>query len=303
MASVPESQAERAEQRRARGLLGLGAALGLLLAAAGILRSGEDASGTLPETAVASVNGTLVRREAYERAVQALAADRRDPIGEAEKRHVLERLVDEELLVQRGLELGLAQHDRRVRGDLVSAVIQAVVSQSEAAEPDGDAIEAFYAEQRDYFARSGRLEVRQILVKGPPARDEEEARARSAEAAARLRDGEPFEAVDEALGDRAVAPLPADLLPAAKLREYLGPTATRAALELEPGAISEPQRSSAGYHVLQLVRSEPGAVPPLAEIREEVLAELRRRRGDSALRAYLEELRERADLRLAPALP
>jgi len=303
MASVPESQAERAVQRRARGLLGLGAALGLLLAAAGILRSGVDASGTLPEAAVASVNGTLVRREAYERAVQALAADRRDPIGEAEKRHVLERLVDEELLVQRGLELGLAQHDRRVRGDLVSAVIQAVVSQSEAEEPDGDAIEAFYAEQRDYFARSGRLEVRQILVKGPPARDEEDARARSAEAAARLRDGEPFEAVDEALGDRAVAPLPADLLPAAKLREYLGPTATRAALELEPGAVSEPQRSSAGYHVLQLVRREPGAVPPLEEIREEVRAELRRRRGDAALRAYLEELRERADLRLAPALP
>jgi len=303
MASLPESQAERAAQRRARGLLGLGAGLGLLLAAAGILRGGEGAAGILPDDAVASVNGTLVRREAYERAVQALAADRRDPIGEAEKRHVLERLVDEELLVQRGLELGLAQHDRRVRGDLVSAVIQAVVSQSEAEEPDDEAIERFYAEQRDYFARSGRLEVRQIQVRGPPARDEQDALARAVEAVARLRGGEAFEAVDEALGDRQVAPLPSDLLPAAKLREYLGPTATRTALELEPGAVSEPQRSSAGYHVLQLVRREPGVVPPLDEIREEVRAELRRRGGDLALRAYLEELRERADLRLAPALP
>lgn len=303
MANAPESQADRAAERRARWLLALGAGLGLLLAAAGILRGEAGDPGVLPEGAVASVNGTLVRREAYERAVQALATDRRDPIGEAEKRHVLERLVDEELLVQRGLELGLAQHDRRVRGDLVSAVIQAVVTQSEAEEPDDEQVEAFYAEQRDYFARSGRLQVRQIWVRGAPARDEEEARARAGEAAARLRAGEPFEAVDEALGDRQVAPLPADLLPAAKLREYLGPTATRAALELQPGGISEPQRSSAGYHVLQLVRREPGAVPPLDEIREEVRAELRRRGGDLALRDYLEELRERADLRLARALP
>jgi parvulin-like peptidyl-prolyl isomerase len=303
MANAPEPQADRAAERRARGLLGLGAGLGLLLAAAGILRGEAGDPGVLPEGAVASVNGTLVRREAYERAVQALATDRRDPIGEAEKRHVLERLVDEELLVQRGLELGLAQHDRRVRGDLVSAVIQAVVAQSEAEEPDDEEVEAFYAEQRDYFARTGRLRVRQVWVRGAPARDEEEARARAEEATARLRAGEPFEAVDEALGDRPVAPLPADLLPAAKLREYLGPTATRAALELEPGGVSEPQRSSAGYHVLQLVLREPGAVPPLDEIREEVRAELRRRRGDLALRAYLEELRERADLLLAHALP
>jgi parvulin-like peptidyl-prolyl isomerase len=303
MASVPESQADRAAQRRARGLLGLGAALGLALAAAGILRGEAGDPGALPEGAVASVNGTLVRREAYERAVQALAADRRDPLGEAEKRHVLERLVDEELLVQRGLELGLAQSDRRVRGDLVSSVIQAVVSQSESEEPDDGQVEAFYAEQRDYFARTGRLQVRQIWVRGPPARDEGEARTRADEVVGRLRAGEPFDAVDAALGDRPVAPLPSDPLPAAKLREYLGPTATRAALELEPGGISEPQRSSAGYHVLQLLDREPGIVPPLDEIREEVRAELRRRAGDLALRDYLEELRERADLLLARTLP
>ncbi len=303
MASVSEPQADRAAQRRAQWLLGLGAALGLALAAVGILR-GEDADpGVLPQGAVASVNGTLVRLEAYERAVQALATDRRGPIGEAEKRHVLERLVDEELLVQRGLELGLAQVDRRVRGDLVSAVIQAVVSQSEAEEPDDGQIEAFYAEQRDYFARTGRLRVRQVWVRGPPAREEGEARARADEVAGRLRAGEPFEGVDEALGDRQVAPLPADPLPAAKLREYLGPTVTRAALELEPGAISLPLRSSTGYHVLQLVDREPGAVPPLDRIREEVRAELRRRAGDQALRAYLAELREHADLLLSRALP
>ena len=311
MASAPDPQTERSAERagvrtaerRARVLLGLGAALGLALAAAGILHGDAAAPAALPDDAVAAVNGTLVRREAYERALQALAADRRDPIGDPERQHVLDRLVDEELLVQRALELGLAQSDRRVRGDLVTAVIQAVVSQSEDQEPDDAAVAAFYAEQRDYFARSGRLRVRQIWVRGPPARDEAQARARAQEVVTRLRAGEPFAAVDAALGDRPVAPLPSDPLPAAKLREYLGPTATRAAQQLAPGEVSEALPASAGFQVLQLVALEPGEAPPLDEIREEVRAELRRRAGDLALRDYLAELRERADLKLAPVLP
>ena len=300
-ATPPPGDTDRAE-RRARVLLGAGAALGLAWAAVGLLRAG-DASDALPADAVASVNGEIVRVDEYQRAVQALAADRRDPIGEAEKRHVLDRLLDEELLVQRGLELGLARHDRRVRGDLVSAVIQAVVQQSEAEEPSDADIEAFYRDHRDYFTRTGRLFVRQILVRGRPARDEEEARARAGEAARRLRAGEPFEQVDEALGDPQVAPLPADQLPAAKLREYLGPTATRAAQALPVGGVSDPVRSASGFHVLALVDREDGQVPPLAEIREEVRAELRRREGVRALREYLDELRERADVRVAHDLP
>jgi len=301
MPSAPEPDA--VAQRRARTLLAFGAAVGLVLAGAGIMQSGPTLEDALPDGAVAAVNGTAVRLEEYQRAVQALANDRRDPLVDADKRHVLDRLVDEELLVQRGIELGLAQHDRRVRGDIVAAVIQSVVAESEANEPGDADLEAFYAENRDYFARSGRLAVRQILVRAEPARSDEEARARAAEASARLRGGEDLAAVDEALGDPQVAILPADLLPLPTLREYIGPSAARVAAGLAKGEISEPVRGSAGYSVLVLDAREPGVVPPLADVREEVRVEWRRRAGDQALRRYLDELRERADVRAADALP
>jgi parvulin-like peptidyl-prolyl isomerase len=281
--------------------LALGAAAGIACAAIGLLLSGPSGR-SLPANAAASVNGALIRLEEYDRAVAAFASDRRAPIGSQERQHVLDRMIEEELLVQRGLELGLARNDRRVRGDIVSAVIELVVSQANGEPSDGD-VRVFYEQNRDYFAHTERLLVQQVFVRATPQRSEDEARARAEQAAQRLRAGEPFERVQEALGDSEVAPVPRDLLPITKLREYLGPTAAHAAEALDVGGTSDPQRSSSGYHVLVLLDRSPGFAPPLAEVQEEVRGELRRRAGENALRAYLDDLRARADLRTRSEAP
>ncbi len=96
---------------RASGLLALGAAVGIAAAAAGLLLGDAGDAGGLPDDVVALVNGTPVRLADYERAVVALASDRREPLEDEDRRYVLDRLVDEELLVQRGLELGFARLD------------------------------------------------------------------------------------------------------------------------------------------------------------------------------------------------
>ena len=59
-----------------------------------------------------------------------------------------------------------------------------------------------------------------------------------------------------------------------------------------------PQRSSAGYHVLVLRDRVPGELIPLSESRGEVRAEYLRRRGDAALREYLDGLRDSGDVRI-----
>jgi parvulin-like peptidyl-prolyl isomerase len=71
-------------------------------------------------------------------------------------------------------------------------------------------------------------------------------------------------------------------LPAAKLLDYLGPTALRAALVLDAGAVSEPVRSGTGYHVLIVVAREAEWLQPLADIEADVRAEYRRRAGERA---------------------
>lgn len=288
--------------RRGTALLVLGAAGGVAVAAAGLLGPGHRAGRGLPAGAVARVNGRVIDAEAYRRVVDALATDRRAGVDEADRRRVLDRLIDEELLVERGLELGLAEHDVTVRKGISAAMIDAVVAEAETVEPSAADLAAFWEEHRDLFARPGRLRLRQVWVRAPGT-DDGAALARARAAAARLRAGEELARVRDALGDPEVVPLPDGPLPPGKLLDYLGPTALRTALGLDVGGVSDPVRSSSGYHVLQVVERVDGTVPVLDEVRDEVRAEFRRRAGDRALRAYLDDLRSRAEIELAPVLP
>jgi hypothetical protein len=308
----PGGVGSAASQARRRGVagagsrsiawLGAGALAGVAAAALSLLGSGA-AGPALPDGAVATVNGTVLRAADYQRALAALESDRRNPVGEGERRFVLERLVDEELLVQRALELGLARSDRVVRSQLVGAMIAVVTEGAAASPPDEAALRAFHAEHADWFAEPGRLRARQLWVRAAPARSEDEARRRAAQAAARLRAGEPFDAVASALGDPLVAPLPDAPLPAAKLVEYAGPTALAALADAAPRTVSEPLPHAGGFQVVVLAEREDTRAPPYEEVAVSVRAEWQRRAGDDALRRYLAELRERAEIRVAGGAP
>lgn len=288
--------------RRGLVLLALGAAVGIGLAGVGLLGPKRDTGSDLPDGAVARINGQIIRTEDYERALKGLASDRRDGIEDTQRRQVLDRLIDEELLVQRGLELGFARKDRRVRADLTQAVIASVAADQEDRQPSDEELRKFYDANRDFFAQPGRLRVRQIFCRVASATDDAAALARAEDAVRRLREGEGFGAVQAARGDQEISPLPDALLPPAKLMDYLGPTALRAALALGVGEVSEPVRSTAGYHVLQVVERQADTSHALAGIEPQVLAEFRRRNGERALRAYLDDLRARAEVTVAAKL-
>jgi parvulin-like peptidyl-prolyl isomerase len=288
------------QPRRPTILLVAGALVGAALAAAGLTASAH--SGALPAGVVALVNGQPIGTEDYARMLQAVASDKRDPLSADDRQHVLDRIIEEELLVQRGLDLGLARQDRRVRADLITTVIGGVVSDANEREPSDDEVAAFFTANRDFFAGPGRIRVRQVFVRVTTPSDPA-AQARAEEAARRLRGGESFDAVAAALGDPPLSTLPDAPLPPSKLRDYVGPTALRAALELGVGEVSDPVRSGTGYHVLQVVERQPDAVPALDEIRPQVVAEFRRRAGERALREYLDELRASATVVVAEPLP
>jgi parvulin-like peptidyl-prolyl isomerase len=281
--------------RLATGLLALGALIGVGLAALGILGEQTLAEGTL---AIATVNGTPIPREAFEGSVARLAADKRNPLSGADRAHVLARMIEEELLIQRGVEIGLVESDRGVRAAIAASMIDAIVAEVASDEPDAVELRAFYAENERYFARPSRLRVQQIFFKRG-----EDGRRRAAAAHAALQAGGDFHEVRTALGDEDISGLPDASLPPAKLRDYLGPTLARAAAELSPGEISRPLASPSGLHILRLLEYEALVPRALEEVHEQVAAEYRRRAGDRALREYLDWLRRESDVALAPDAP
>jgi len=289
---------------RSTTLLAIGAAAGLALAAWGLL--GDAASARLPEGAVARVNGTAIRGEDFERLLAAVMKDMRTPDLDRARKRVLDRMIEEELLVQRALDLGLVHLDRKVRADLTSNVIASVVNDFTDRVPSGVELEEFFAENKEYFTRPGRLRAREIYFRNrdrtrppDPGSARTSAQERAANAYARLTAGDRYEVVKAELGDVEISPIPDALLPPAKLREYVGPTLLRTIDELEIGEWSMPTLSGSAIRIVQLVDRQPAVAPGLAEIRSQVEIDWRRRMGDRALRDYLDELRTRADIEIA----
>jgi hypothetical protein len=244
-----------------RWLLVAGLTLGAGLAAVGLRAAPQHA---LPPEAAARVDDRLILHEAWQRAIAAVAADRRTPLTSADERHILERLIDEELLVQHGVALGLVRNDARLRSTLVSEVMQAA-TQAARSEPDETALRAFYETEQALFAPAARLRVRAWRI--------------------------------DAAGDRVPfePQVPDALLPVAKLQAYLGPALTRRALALAPGA-----PDTAGADVaLEVLERQAAAAPPFEQVRAQVRHEFLRRADEAAVRALLAQLRERTPIAIA----
>jgi len=78
--------------------LALGAIAGLIMAGYGFLRQAE-VGGDLPDSAVARVNDALISRDNYARVLARYATEAREPAAAETRGWLLERLIDEELLV------------------------------------------------------------------------------------------------------------------------------------------------------------------------------------------------------------
>jgi len=298
-AAAELTESSRPPLRRIRWLFACGAAAGVLCAGLGIVRSGQQ-SAVLPPGAVARVGEAVIWRAEWERAIAALSLDRKTPLEPADRTFALNRLIDEELLLQRALEMDLPRTDVRARRALVSAVIDSVVTSQDAVEPSDAELRRFYAANREWFEGPELFRVWQIWFRAETPEESAAAEARARSARARIASGEPFEEVRRAFGDQESPPVPNTLLPASKLGELLGPTALRTLLQLAPGTVSEPVRSATGWHILLLAERRRGDPPPFEDVRAQVLQEFRRRAADQALRTYLDELRARTNVVVAP---
>lgn len=212
--------------------LGAGALFGFLLALIGLLFPERE---ILFSDTVAEVNGNYIKKNEYFRTLTALSSDSKNPITEETRANVLERLIEEELLVQRGLELGFAREDCLIGASIVRAVIQSIISENVSEKPNVLELRSYFLLNRDKFLKTSRY---QVMVYQQS--DEVSATRISKE----LRETGLTMASN-------VYYIPNTLLPLRKLLDYLGPDVVLALGNLKSGEVSDPIKSGEKFFCSQ----------------------------------------------------
>jgi parvulin-like peptidyl-prolyl isomerase len=266
------------------GIIGLAAALFGAIGAPHIERMGD---------AAAIVNGAPIPRDAVARAVLALEADSRNEVTPAREAQVLERLIEEELLVQHGVELGLAETDFAARRALVQSVLALAMADRSGAEPSDAELRSFYRENSGFFAPAPRFSA----------------------SAAFFRDGVPPQRIDAAratltqggraqgLGDPTAIPLPRAALSRAEWARLIGADAAAAAARLAPGEVTGPIAASGGVFLVRVDGFVAAPAPRYEAVAQQVRDEWDRRADEAAVRAYIERLKRTARIERRVAAP
>ncbi|MEM9837890.1 MAG: SurA N-terminal domain-containing protein [Pseudomonadota bacterium] len=131
---------------------------GVLLALGASIDIGTPRDGS----AVAMINDQPIERAEYERALVAVANDKRNPLNDADRERILNRLIEEELLIQRGVEIGLVDRDRSVRGAIVTAVIDHILSASRSDPVDEVVLRKWYTENADRYRPQPQIHLRDV---------------------------------------------------------------------------------------------------------------------------------------------
>ena len=290
MTQLPEES-----RRRQSLLLAIAALLGLAMAITGLVKP-RGASSVIPADVVANIDGRQISLGRYEALLEDMASDSREPLTAADREFALDRLIDEELLVLHGIELGLDQSEPGVRKAIAAALIASIANQAETVEIKEPVLRGFFESNQEFFTRDQQRVIHwyggKIAEYSDPVADDQFITGSYENKKEKLNES----------GLERVSILPDQPLNFAKTRDYLGNELAIEAFALQSEEWSEPIRSNGQIHVLFVASVLPGITPAFNDIRALVEAEYRRRQGEDALRSYLDALRAGRDIQVQEGL-
>lgn len=256
-------------------------------------------SAGLPTAAAAQVADQYILQAELQRAIDAANSGRREPLTAEQQQQVLQRLIDEQLLLQYGLDLGLAKDNPTVRKPLVQAVMGLVRANATAEQPREETLRVWYEDNPEMFATAGQRHIRYYRVNQLQLNKQQlQANAEAARQALQLQ-GQFTDAQLQQWQLERVDYVPDSLLPVNKLRDYLGQSLVKAAFALTEPGVAEPQPLNNGVALLQVLALVNADSPNFDLLKDQVQRAWQRQHGEQALRALLEDLRNDYTVKLS----
>jgi hypothetical protein len=212
--------------------------------------------------------------EAARRAARTL-----DPAKAAE---VTARLIEDKMLFQEGVRLGLDQDDPIIRQRVVQKVLLLAEDVGGATrEPTAAELRAEYARSAARYQQPPRYHLMHVFA----ARRDDLPPAPTLDAIALPDAGEPFPLPRETRATRA------------DLGRAYGASFAAAVAALAPSSgYSEPIASSFGWHRVRVVDVEPGRTQPFEQVERQVAFDLTLRRREDTVRRFLTQTAARYDI-------
>lgn len=295
----------RPHTTRSMSMLALGALLGLVIAGYGLFTAKGTRSHGVPPEAIVLVNGRPILRSDFITQARTEFATPFAHCTTEQRRKVLEEMIAEELMVQRGLQIDLSSYDADVRAAMVAGVELEVTADVLAEQPSEPQLRDYYERHKSKYVTAGVMRLRDIVSRatGPVSVDQAMSTAR--EAVAALRTGEPLETVMQRhhLADSgrlmdAGRVDTGDVLEFAA-REKLGGEMYGVASTLQAGQISDAIRQSDGVHIIFVIQHRFPVQQEYAAAADQVWTDYKNDALTRVRMANIRYLRSRSDIILS----
>jgi parvulin-like peptidyl-prolyl isomerase len=291
--------------RRSMVLLAVGALIGLAIAGYGLFTAKGTRSRGVPPEAIALVNQRQILRSDFMTQVQTQFTLTFDEATTEQRQKVLEDMIDEELMMQRGLEIDLPSYDPGVRNALVAGVELEVTADVLAQQPTTEELHAFYEQHRDKYSSEGVMQLRDLMVKSDAARPEV-ARDVAEQAVAALRNGQTLEAVAKKFGltdsGRFMDAGHVDIgnIFQFAVRARTDDATYNAILNLKEGEVSDPIPLADSIHLVVMIKHRFPVTQTFEEANNRVWADVKNEAQARVNAANIAYLKSRADIVVAP---
>ena len=269
-------------------LLLLASIIGTFLAIYSIMETNKNFS-SLPDNIIATVNDKIIPSDKYQTIINLIQNDKRDELTKADREMALDRIIEEELLVQYAYKNGFLEADDLLRKSIVRSVVDSIVEQALSVVPAEQDLLKFYETNRQTFAIDEKYRVVILSSKNQSDIDEGKVIWQSNYDLTLLR--QTFKRIDR-------LDIPTGFISKIRLGTLVGPLLRDKVLSLEVGETSETLKTIYGYSIVTLVDKKDRVIPEFKEISEIVLQEYKRQQREEILEELLKDLKRQSDIKI-----
>ena len=233
------------------------------------------------DQAIARVGEKEISRQRFDEIIKVLDDQSNSELTLEKKNLIRERLIDEELLIQRAIELDLVRNDSLVKGNVIQTMFQHIINSNELVEPSEAELREYFSKEKNYFSSGRRYKLKNYTFRN----------SNDAETAINFLNQSNLESFLKLVETESAIDLPNVFLTPQKIRDYLGPKVLDELASLEKGGFSNIFEINEVPSIVICIDILLDNNPKFEEIAEQIKNKFIRDREDSLVKEYIENLR------------